>query len=329
MEASSEVQMVDVRRRLPAAALAMVLCAAAPLAAQDWKGMGRFEGRVLDPDGQPIIGAEVKLNLPSRGGGTTVKTDKKGRWAIAGVAAGQWDVDITAPGYVPSKGRFNLPSEESRPAPVVVKLEKAGSGASAPSADPALLAAVQKGDEAYKAGKFAEARAEYEKVLFLRPDLGPTLHELIARCYSQEGNYAKAVEHLQPVLEARPDDANVRVLMAQEALRGGLLDKGLELLKGLDEKSVTNAEIYFNVAAILRNQPDAATDPAKAGMITDYLSKAIALDAKYVDAYMQRAFAYLGAGKTAEARADFQKVVELAPGTPDAETAKKALASLK
>ena len=320
--------MADVRGRLAAAALALVVCGAAPLAAQDWKGMGRFEGRVLDPDGQPVVGATVKLELPERGGGTTVKTDKKGHWAIAGVAAGQWNVDITADGFAPSKGRFNLPSEETRPAPVVIKLERT-QGAAAPAADPALLAAVQKGDEAYKAGKFAEARAEYEKVLFLRPDLGPTLHELIARCYSQEGNYAKAVEHLQPVLEARPDDANVRVLMAQEALRGGLLDKGLELLKGLDEKAITNAEIYFNVAAILRNQPDAASDPAKAAMIVGYLGKAIALDPKYVDAYMQRGFAYLGTGKTAEAKADFQKVVELAPGTPDAETASKALASLK
>jgi Tfp pilus assembly protein PilF len=83
------------------------------------------------------------------------------------------------------------------------------------------------------------------------------------------------------------------------------------------------------VAAILRNQPDAATDPAKSAMIVSYLGKAIALDPKYVDAYMQRGFAYLGSGKAAEAKADFQKVVELAPGTPDAQTAAKALASLK
>jgi hypothetical protein len=117
--------------------------------------MGRFEGRVLDPDGQPVVGATVKLELPERGGGTTVKTDKKGHWAIAGVAAGQWNVDITAEGFAPSKGRFNLPSEETRAAPVVVKLERAQ--AAAPAGDPALLAAVQKGDEAYKAGKFPEA----------------------------------------------------------------------------------------------------------------------------------------------------------------------------
>jgi tetratricopeptide (TPR) repeat protein len=320
--------MAEVRKRLLAAALMVVAAAAAaPLAAQDWKGMGRFEGKVLDPDGNPVVGASVKLELPERGGKTIVKTDKKGKWAIGGVAAGMWQVLIEAPGFEPSRGKVNLSSEEARLAPFVIKLEKAE--AAAPAADPVLLAAVQKGDEAYKAGKYPEARAEYEKVLALRPDLGPTLHELIARCYSQEGNYVKSVEHLQPVLDAQPDNANVRVLMAQEALRGGQLDKGLELLKGLNESAITNPEIYFNVAAILRNQPDASTDPAKVKMVIDYLSKAIALDAKYVDAYMQRGFSYLGSGKSAEAKADFQKVIELAPGTPEAETAKKALASLK
>jgi len=312
-------------RLLAAMVTTMAVAAAAPLAAQDWKGMGRFEGRVLGPDGQPIVGATVKLDLPERGGGTTVKTDKKGRWAIAGVAAGAWNIDIEAAGFASSKGKFTLPSEDARPAPMVVTLEKAGPAPPPPE----LLAAVQKGDEAYKAGRFPEARAEYEKVLALRPDLGATLHELIARCYSQEGNYEKAVEHLQPVLAAQPDNANVRVLMAQEALRGGMLAKGMELLKGLDESAVTNPEIYFNVAAILRNQPDATTDPAKAADVISYLSKAIALDAKYVDAYLQRGLAYLGSGKTEEAKADFKKVAELAPGTPQAELATKALASLK
>lgn len=295
---------------------------AAPAAAQDWKGIGRFEGRVVDAEGKPIEGATVKLELPERGGGTTVKTDKKGKWAIGGIAAGQWNVDVEAAGYAPKKGTFNLTSETARPAPLQIQLDKAGP----PPPDPALLAAVQKGDEAYKAGRFAEARAEYEKVLALKPELGTTLHELIARCFSQEGNYAKAVEHLEAVMAAVPDNVNIRVLAAQEALRGNMLDKGLALLQGLNEGAITNPEIYYNIAVILRNQPDATATAARA---VEYLTKAVALDPKYVDGYKLRALTYLGMQKIPEAKADFQKVVELAPGTPDAEMAQKALASLK
>jgi regulator of sirC expression with transglutaminase-like and TPR domain len=79
----------------------------------------------------------------------------------------------------------------------------------------------------------------------------------------------------------------------------------------------------------VRNQPDAAANPANANLAVDYLTRAVTLDPKYVDGYMQRALAYLGMQKLAEAKADFKKVVELAPGTPEAETAQKALASLK
>ena len=68
--------------------VAAALTLAAPAFAQDWKGMGRLEGRVLDPDGKPLPDVTVKLNLPSRGGGTTIKTDKKGHWAIGGIASG-------------------------------------------------------------------------------------------------------------------------------------------------------------------------------------------------------------------------------------------------
>ena len=312
-------------RLATAAAVVMAAALAGPAAAQDWKGMGRFEGKVLDSEGKPIAGATVKLDLPSRGGGTTVKTDKKGKWALNGVAPGEWSIDVAADGYTTVQRKFNLPTESARLAPLEVKLEKAGP----PPPDPTLLAAVQKGDEAYKAGRYADARAEYEKVLALKPELAATLHELIARCYSQEGNYAKSVEHLEAVIGAQPDNVNVRLLAAQEALRGNMLDKGMALLKGLDESAVKNPEIYYNIAVILRNQPDAAANAANAQLAADYLTKAVTLDASYVDGYMQRGLTYLGMQKLAEAKADFKKVVELAPGTPDAEMAQKALASLK
>src|SRR5438067_11591997 len=84
---------------------------AVPPAAQDWKGTGRLEGKVVDPDGKPVSEASVKLALPSRGGGgTTLKTDKKGRWAIGGVAAGTWNIDVDAPGFMEKKVSATLAS---------------------------------------------------------------------------------------------------------------------------------------------------------------------------------------------------------------------------
>jgi tetratricopeptide (TPR) repeat protein len=299
---------------LVAAALAL----ATPALAQDWKGLGRLEGRVLDPDGKPLPDVTVKMNLPSRGGGTTIKTDKKGRWALGGIAAGQWEVDLSADGYAVKKLTINLPSEAARIAPLDVKLEKAAPAGPPPEVKEAL----EKGDDAFKAGRFAEAREHYEKLLALRPELASTLYSQIAFAYSREGNYAKAVEYLDKLVQSDPTNVNLKLLAAQEALRAGMLDKGMELLKGVDDSSIKNPEVFYNVAALLLN----AQKPHEA---ISYLTKAVTVDPGYVDGYFQRGLAYLGQGKTAEAKADFQKVIELSPTGAQAETAKKALAQIK
>jgi tetratricopeptide (TPR) repeat protein len=291
---------------------------AAPLGAQDWKGMGRLEGKVLDPDGKPIEGATVKLDLPERGGGPTLKTDKKGKWAVGGIVAGKWNADIEAPGFALKQVYINLPAESARVPPLEVKLDRAAPAGPSPE----LLAAVQKGDAAYKEGRFAEARAEYEKVLALKPELSATLHEMIARCYSQEGDYAKSADHLQFVSDADPSNVKVKILLAQEALRANQLERGMAVLMTIDETAVSDPEIFYNVAVILLNQ-------GKGEDAIPYLTKSVTLDPSYVDGYFQRGLAYLGQGKTAEAKADFTKVVQLAPGTPQGDTAKKALEQVK
>ena len=305
----------------PAAALAslLTLCAATFAGAQDWKGLGRMEGVVTGPDGAPIAGAKVTLDLPARGGGgPKATTDKKGKWAVGGIVAGAWNLDVEAEGMVTRKVKVTLASEETRMPPMTIALEKAAPAGPPPE----VLAAISKGDEAYKAGRWADARNEYEKLLALRPDLSRTIHEQLARVYSQEGNTAKVLEHLQFVLDAEPGNTAIKLLMAQEALKGGQLDRGMALLSGVDESAIKDPDVYFNIAVLLLNQQkpqDAIT----------YLTKSVTLDAGYADGYYQRGLAYLQLQKLPEAKADFKKVIELAPGSPNAETAKKALEQLK
>jgi len=301
--------------------LCIWIAIAFPLAAEDWKGLGRLDGRVTDEAGSPLADVTVKLALPSRGsGGTSMKTDKKGRWAVGGIAAGSWSIDFTAAGFAPKAISVNLPSEGTRVPTVETRLER-----EAPKGPPPeVLAALRSGDDAYKAGRYGEARAEYEKVLagFAKPEIAVTLHEMIARCYSQEGNYAASVAHLQKVLEADPANLTIRLLTAQEALRGGLLDQGLELLKGVDEAAIKEPEIFYNIAVMFLNQ----SRPEDA---IAYLTKAVTLSPTFVDGYFQRGLAYLQLQKLDLCKADLRKVLELAPGTPQAETAQKALEQLK
>jgi tetratricopeptide (TPR) repeat protein len=290
---------------------------AAPAFAQDWKGRGRMEGKVTDEGGAVIPNVTVKLEIPERGG-TTVKTDKKGRWVVGGIVAGTWNIDFVADGYQTKVIKVSLPSESSSLLPIEVKLAKATPTGPSPEVREALARA----DGAYKEGRFPEARAEYEKLLSLLPDLGPRVHQQIGFCYIQEKNYAKALEHLQLVLEAEPGNVQIRAIAAQAALEGGLVDRGRELLAGVDESTVKDPDVFFNIGVNFLN----------AGQTEDavkYFTKAVELDPKYVDGYFRRALGYLQLSKTAESRADFQKVLELTPEGPQADLARKALAQIE
>lgn len=284
--------------------------------AQDWRGNGRIEGVVTGEGDKPLANVAITAACPERGGGPTLKSDKKGQWVLFGVVACTWNLDFAAEGYETKKISISLPAEAARLKPVGVPLARKS------GPPPELRAAAEKADAAYKAGRFDEARAEYEKVLAVRPDLAQTINQQIGFSYIQEKRPAKAVEYLKKVVEADPSNATMRAIAAQAALEGGLLDEGRALLTGLDEAAITSPDVFFNMGVNFLN----------AGQTQDaigYFSKAIARDASYVDGYYRRALCYLQLGKTAECRADMQKVVELAPGTPMGDNARKVLEQLK
>jgi tetratricopeptide (TPR) repeat protein len=61
----------------------------------------------------------------------------------------------------------------------------------------------------------------------------------------------------------------------------------------------------------------------------EWFGKTIRLDAGAIDAYFRRGLCYVNLGRTEEARADLQKVLELQPEGQMADLARKALEQLK
>jgi tetratricopeptide (TPR) repeat protein len=305
------------RAAFSAAALALFALSTAPALAQDWRGgSGHLDGFVQDMDGKPIVGASVKLELPKRGG-TELKTDKKGHWGILSLSPGMWNIDIAAEGYVPKS--LSAPvGDESRIPPVVAKLEKAKP--TGPS--PEIVAASKKAEDAYNAGNFDEARAAYQELLKMRPDLAPRIHERIGYTYIQQKEFAKGVEELKQVLAVEPGNNQVRALAGQAALEGKMIDDGRAILKDLDETGIKDPDIFFNIGVDFLN----------AGSNEDavsYFTKAVNLNPDYADGYYRRGLAYLSLNKMAECKADFQKVLQLTPTGPQADMVRKALEQLK
>jgi len=298
---------------------------ASPGFAQDWKGSGRLAGKVMDAEGEPIAGAEVRLTHASLEGGPTLTSDAKGKWAVGGIAGGSWNVEIAAEGFRVAQTSIGVP----RATPLEVKLTRA-----APTGPPpALVESLDEGDKLYEKGDYAGARAAYEDGLAIWSSLegedpakgsavAVELHMQIARCYSQEENFEQELAHLQYVLDADPANSRIRMLMAQEALKGGMIERGEELLQGVEDSSVEDPAIFFNIAVMYLNQQ-------KHDQALPYLGKAIAADPGFVDGYYQRGLAHFNLQQLDEAKADLEKVLELAPGSEQSETAEALLEAIR
>src|ERR1051326_4225452 len=101
------------------------------------RGTERLQGVVTEKaTGKPVAGATVTLGVPS--GNTaplTAKTDAKGRWSALGLTSGQWNVDISAPGYETSKGSVAISAGQRVP-PITTQLTPEQKQAEAAAAVP-------------------------------------------------------------------------------------------------------------------------------------------------------------------------------------------------
>jgi hypothetical protein len=65
---------------------------------------GAIEGKVLDEEGSPLPGAEVKLSSPDLIGGTQIKqTTNEGKFRFVAVPRGTYVVEATLPGFIPAR----------------------------------------------------------------------------------------------------------------------------------------------------------------------------------------------------------------------------------
>jgi tetratricopeptide (TPR) repeat protein len=299
--------MVPRHRRFSLAVLIVLLTLAAPLApviAQDWAGKGRLQGDVLDPAGKPVQGAKVTLRPgappvdPAKSGPAPVTTDKRGHWAFLGLTGGAWGVLIEKEGFVRSEGQAQV-NEFGPVPPIRVTIEpipeQVQKQVETNATGEEALAALKQGNAKLEAGQYAEARAEYEKALAkLEPANHPPVLRGIARTYYEEKQLDKAIDTLKKALEIKPDDVE-----SQKLLANLYVDLGIQAYNG--------------------------KDPAKA---EGNFSTAIENDATLADAYYYRGLARMAQGKNADAKADFQKLLELDPNHPQAADAREFLKSL-
>lgn len=284
--------------------------------------MGRAGGKVVDDQtGQPIDGVTVKAVMPrsANRGPKDSRTNSKGEWAVGGIASGEWALDFVKEGY--ETRSISVPiSEGGGRRPMEIRMKK--KAAPPPDANAEIKARLVEAAAKMEAKEYAAARAIYEDLAAKHPEV-KQFRPLIARTYHGEGNKAAAIEQLRAAATADPENLEVMVLLGTTLMENGQNDEARQVLASVDESKVADPAVFLNIGIGLINDKKQADAVA-------WFDKAIGRFPQHPDGYYYRGISYLSLGKSAEAKADLEKYVSIAPpDAPELATAKKILESIK
>lgn len=313
------------RRTLSLAVVLTLLVAS--MATAQVRGRGRIQGSVVDESGNAIANATVTV-APADGNTTPIKskTDAKGRWSALGLTGGVWNIDIEAAGFQTSRGTANVSEIQMLP-PLKTTLQKAvveeapAQVETTPSVPQEAVDAVNAGQAFMQAEKYKEAVVEFEKALVHLPD-NMSLRQVLAQAYYKASDLPKAIAMLETVTAADPTNTPLALLLTNLYLENGQLDQGRATLQNLPAGSITDPTVYVNVGILFLNK----NNPTDA---LTYFTKAVDLDMTRPESYYYRGLAEFQLKKTKEAKASFEKVVELAPDSPEGRDAKQMIAGIK
>lgn len=317
---------------------AVLFVAAALCAAEDWRGQNRLSGTVVDKKtSAPVKGAKLALRIGKGSkGGPDLTTDDNGRWAILGLSAGLWNIDVSAAGY--ETRQISMPlAEGQRVPPMKIELDPVAAqqpAAAAPGEAPAqeevkiggtavtkeIADAVEAGNKFLGEQKYKEAVEQYEKAYpTLSSNIGLKL--ALARAYYGSDQIKKAIVLLDEVYKADPAVTQNAVLLANMLLEDGQLDRGKQIIDTLPAGALDlNSLLNTGIALMNKKQP---------GPASEYFTRAIALSADSHLGYYYRGLAAIQMNKAKQAKPDLEKVIELAPNSDEAKEAREYLKSIK
>ena len=321
---------------------AFVICAPEAFA-QD--SVGRFQGRVfLEGTREGVAGATVRAEPPRfqpNGDPETIAvpvetvTDDNGRFALTWLRSGIWRVTASLEGLEDALVRIEVTQGEtfkctarqiqhckekievfmSKPRSAVERvLEGVADGLDTAQIKADLIAA----DEAYNRGEYQAAIDGYNGLLAIAPTL-TALHLQIGTAHRALEEYEEALASYDRLLAADPDHPGVKDEIARTRLYMGDLGAADDLTaaaggSGSREDLYTLGELEFS-------KGDAA---AAAG----WYEKAVAADPSWEKPVFKLGLVALNQGDIEGAKAQFQKVIDLAPNSEDGAQAKATLAAL-
>ena len=296
---------------------------------QAGRGVGRIGGVIVDLDGNPIEGVKVTIVFAQNQNlkfDTT--TNKKGEWSFLGLGTGNWDMTAAMAGYLPQNKTLYVSQLAVNPK-VTVKLQKVTKAAPGGIEDEKSFELLDKGNQSFKEAKYDEAIVLYQQFL----EKNPTLYQIqasIGDCYKEKGEFDKAIEIYNKVLEEVKTDAVLGKEMAAKALAGigscYLKQNKLQEAQDFFKKSIDNSPndeiLAYNVGEICFSSQN-LDDALK------YFDLAAQIKPDWPDPYLKLGYVYLNKADTAKAIEKFEKFLTLEPEGERAALARNILNAIK
>ncbi len=285
----------------------------ASAAAQAGRGKGRLKGTVVDNEGNPISSVQVVIEfLENQEFKMEAETDEKGEWVFFGLGTGMWRVTASAEGFIPAYTDVYVRQLERNPT-VALTLKKLEPTDKPIIQDEASLELLERGNQLLEEGKYQEALSFFEEFLTQNP-LAYQSHLFIGDAYREMGDYEKAVEEYEIVLEkAQSDEALGQEITAKAlAAKGELyLKKGdLEEAQKFFEESI---ETYSENEILPYNVGEIYFSNQKIDQAIRYFEMAIKINPEWADPYLKLGYVYLNKGDNLKAIENFEKFLQLKP----------------
>ena len=298
--------------------------------AQEHMGKGRINGTVVDEKGQPLEGVLIIADSLEYKTKLQGYSDKKGRFAVAGMGTGNWRITATKKGYNSSYINKYVRQLRKNP-PITFRLKKLTEFAPRMS-DEESFELFDKGNLLLKEEKYDEALSVFEEFLTKYPEIYHA-HLNIGTCYLNKGELNKAEAEFKLILDKTIENFGDYKKDPQASLRA---------FTGLGEiyirkEDFDTAQKYFAQALDISPEDEVAAynvaevffSHQEVDEAIKYLELSIQIKKDWSKPYLKLGYVYLNKGDYNKSLEYFNKFIEMDPENPEVPTVRNIVATLE
>ncbi|MGD8534534.1 MAG: tetratricopeptide repeat protein [Candidatus Aminicenantes bacterium] len=298
--------------------------------AQEHMGKGRISGTVTDEDGNTLEGVLIVVESLKYKTKLQGYSDKKGRFAVAGMGSGFWRITASKKGYSSSSVDRDI-KQLSRNTPVTFTLKKI-TGFAALLADDESFELYDKGNLLIKEEKYDEALEVLEEFMTKYPEIYQ-VHLNIGQCYMKKGELDRAEAEFKMVLDKtleihgdyKKDKAtSLRAFtgLGELYIKKEDFDMGQKYFSQALDISPEDEVAAYNVGEVFFSHQ-------KIDEAIKYFELAIQIKKDWSKPYLKLGYVNLNKGDFGKAHQYFTKFVEMDPENPEVPNVKNIIATIE